>query len=133
MSRLNKFLYIFVCSAMLIVSISMLVVPIPPDLQNVPEIINGLTSSVSIIVGFTATVFVIMLMRQELKLSEFQFVLVLFFLMLSVTLMVFAYTSLIIHNKPQDALRFAMINLFLSFSTFITLLFFLYTKIYKHE
>ena len=111
----------------------MLVIDITLEPQYIPSILEGLTTSVSIMIGFTGTILAIMLQRKDLRLSRIYFHLVVTLLIISACLLVLTYVSLVGEANFQKALRYAMLDLILSYCTLAGLLNFLYIRIYEHE
>ena len=98
------------------------------ETQSIPTILNGLTSSISLIVGLTATVVTIAFSR-SFKLAQdwFRIGFTVVTLWLPIVLLCIAYLQLM-EVKYQLALKTAMIGLVISLSLLGEFLSFLYVK-----
>lgn len=89
---------------------------IPLNPQYIPTILNGLVSSISILIGFTATVIAILFRKEQSKSSRYEYEAMLMFLALGpVLLLTGMYFLLITEADLQFALKLAMINLLVAF------------------
>lgn len=85
--------------------------------EDIPTIMNGLVSSISIMIGFTATILTLKMRREDLKLTGWGIALFLF--VVPMLLLFLTYILLIWEDNPQPALRCAMLDLIISFAIFV--------------
>lgn len=100
------------------------------ETQFIPTIINGVSSSISLIVGFTATAISLTVSREEFKASQHKnrIIWTIILLILAILFLFFTYLELI-DAKYQSALRLAMSGLAISFCTLFDFLGFLCSKL----
>jgi len=110
-----------------------LVLDITLEPQHVPSILEGLTSSVSIMIGFTGTILAIMFQRKDFRPSPIFLQIIITSLVISVCLLVLTYYSLVMMARFEEALRYAMLDLILTYCILLNLLNFLYARLEKQE
>ena len=93
--------------------LSIVFVPIGLDVQYLPTILNGLTTAVSVMIGFTVTILALIVRTQEFKaqFGAFSINLIAVLLILSFLLLFNTYWNLLAGADFHTALRIAMINL----------------------
>lgn len=116
MSKLDKFLYIYLVSLGVIAIITIWFSDITLESKYIPTILNGIVSSVSIIIGFTATAIAIMLRRTSFELpKELHLDDAIMALLFPISLILATYYSLLVDNDFQSAIRLAITSLVISF------------------
>lgn len=94
------------------------------ELQYIPSILGGLTSSVSIMIGFIATIIVLIIRKQDSKqLQEFHLNAVVGLLIVPIFLIVITYYDLLAYADFQTSVKLAMINLVISYCIVVHLLY----------
>ena len=116
MSKFQLFIDIISLVLTIIFSIRIGIMEISIEPQFIPTIINGLSSSVSLIVGFTVTAVIITISRQLFKPSQnkYRIVFTIVLLIQPIIILFFGYSHLM-KAKYQLALKYAMISLIFSF------------------
>lgn len=127
----NQGYAVFIISFLTILSISigLWLNPINLKPDHIPSILEGLISSISIIVGFTGTILAIVLQSKDFKLSRRDLSRALLLMMAPVVLLVVMYLHLVQYGNLQDALRIATSTLVVAFFIFFGLINFLYKKL----
>ena len=124
MSKIGKLTIIF----WLILTLSFLgsirITPISLETQFIPTIVNGITSSISIIVAFTLTAIAISISKSfKLAQKESHIFTVLFSLTIPIVMVLLAYLQLMQANFYL-ALRYAMAGLVISVCVLVVILVF---------
>ncbi len=122
-------LYIMIILLLFVCSLGVFVIEMTIEPEYIPSILEGLTSSISIMIGFTATILAIMFQRSKLRLSPLYLELVITAMMLSICVLFLTYFTLVMQGNFQQALRYGMFDLILTFCILTSLLNFLYIKI----
>jgi len=128
MSESSRIAHLLVFLFLLSVAIVLLIQPINLERSDIPSILEGLTSCISIMIGFTATIFAIMFQRNISRFSYRDISQILVSLMFPMGILVFVYFSLVLGMSLYDALKLATFDLVVTFLIFFYLLNFLYVR-----
>lgn len=98
------------------------------DTQFVPTTLNGVTSSVSLIIGFTATILAIAVSKPQFRdVSRIKAIIIL--LLFPIIFLMRAYVELLYYTNYELALKNAQIGLIVSFVILTDFLFFLIDRL----
>lgn len=103
------------------ISYAVWITPINLKPEYIPEILSGITACISIMIGFTPAILAIMF-KKGLGISPKEFDIAIMSLAIPIVLLLLMYYYLVIGLSLENALRFAVTNLAVSFGIFFSLI-----------
>ena len=103
------------------ISYAVWITPINLKPEYIPEILSGITACISIMIGFTPAILAIMFNKGS-GISPKEFDIAIASLAIPIVLLLLMYYYLVIGVSLENALRFAVTNLAVSFGIFFSII-----------
>ena len=121
MSRRDTYFYIMMLSGVFSITYAVWITPINLKPEYIPEILSGITACISIMIGFVPTVLAIVFKKGS-GISPKEFDIAIALLAIPIVLLLLMYYYLVIGVSLENALRFAVTNLAVSFGIFFSII-----------